>query len=292
MARPRTLNFQSLENRNLMAGDVAVAVNQATIAITGDAAANFIEISEVAPNVLRIQGTFGTSVNGQNFVDVKSRGFGDVSVDLGGGNDRLSVHDVDLTYLANQGNWLVNLGSGRNTASFHNVHLPENLLVNFDKRAADGIDTVRVEQSGIGGSVQMNLGAGNDFVEVSETAIGHDLTINGGADDDIVSVGFSEIKGRFTLNLGDGNDMAFVMDNQAGSASFDGGSDSLDPTQSANFNRDVLLYWDFVLESNYDAPAVSTNFEHVYDVNDILFNSDFDGLEDELDEILAELGLD
>jgi hypothetical protein len=292
MARLRTLGFQSLENRNLMAGDVAVAVNQGAIAITGDSAANFVEISEVAPNVLRIQGTFGTSINGQSFVDVRSRAFGDVSIDLGAGNDQLRVHDLDLAYHSHQGDWSLNLGSGRNLATFNNVELPQNLLVNVHVPATNGIDTVRIEESNIGGSVLMNLGAGADFVEVSETTIRRDLSINGGADNDIASVGFSEIGGRFSLNMGAGNDMAFVVDNQAGSASFDGGSDTLDPSQSSNFNRDVLLYWNFVLDSNIDAPAVSTNFEHVYDVDDILFNSDFDGLEDELDDILADLGLE
>jgi hypothetical protein len=295
----RKLAVESLEQRQLMAGDVTVAVTHGEVAITGDQAGNQIEITQNADNTIRIAGSLlsGTTINGQPSVTLKNATFGNITIETGAGNDRVNIRDVAIQQLAGS-QFRLGLGAGSDFATVNNVKFAAELVVAGDSLLAretlgDGRDTVRLQEVETGGSALLVLGGGDlDLATVDSSTIGRDLTINGLGGRDMVAVAATDIAARFNLNLGNGNDIAFVMSNNVGAATFNGGADEADPLASPNFDRDVLLHWDFLLDSNYDPVAAAEGFEHIYDVDDILFNPDFDGLEDELDALLEQLGIE
>jgi|GEM_PF-4599200 len=64
----RRLQLESLENRELMAGNVSVSFSGSELRIVGDSAANHIEVRQSSPGVYKINGVFEggspTKVNG------------------------------------------------------------------------------------------------------------------------------------------------------------------------------------------------------------------------------------
>ncbi len=117
MLRKRKLRFESLENRQMMAGDVTAAVAGGVLTITGDTAANDISLLPTGiANTFLVRGNNGTTVNmaaGFLAVGVTS----DVTIDLDDGDDILSVNNVVLPANLNivdsfAGTNTVNLGVG------------------------------------------------------------------------------------------------------------------------------------------------------------------------------------
>jgi hypothetical protein len=60
----RSMRFEPLERRLLLAGDVNVTFNRGTLNVTGDGANNQIAIEYVAPNTFRVTGDGDTTVRG------------------------------------------------------------------------------------------------------------------------------------------------------------------------------------------------------------------------------------
>ena len=85
-SRPLLLEFQKLEDRNLLAGDVTVFIDSSSLFVTGDAQANQIQIVGTLNGSARVIGLDGTTINGGtaafegNFPGLRS-----ATVNLGGG---------------------------------------------------------------------------------------------------------------------------------------------------------------------------------------------------------------
>lgn len=106
----RRLQFESLEHRRVMAGNVTVnfdssllnLLGQPTLLISGDAAANQIEVkgTGVAGELLLtplpdpVTGVPTTTINGSSAPLLIRAVDGDVRIDVGAGDDRLFVHTV------------------------------------------------------------------------------------------------------------------------------------------------------------------------------------------------------
>ena len=88
--------FESLENRSMLAGNVTAAVDGGgNLTITGDAKANTIYIAETSSGGWRIQG-LSTKINGHAKIFVTAPVTGNITVDMGDGNDRFSCKTEPL----------------------------------------------------------------------------------------------------------------------------------------------------------------------------------------------------
>ena len=296
MSRFRKLGLESLETRRLFAGDVTVTVERGDVLIRGDAQANQIEITQTGSRLV-ISGSARaflspTTINGQKEVVLAGARFGNVTIQMGDGSDRVNVHDVALQQYG-EADWRIDLGRGSDTALIDNVNFPRDLSVIGGAAHEAGDEEIRLKASDIGRSATINLGGGaQDLASIDNSTFGADLTLNGQDGADFVGVAGNEVEGTMTVNMGAGNDMLMLMSNLVGQAVLNGGSDMADPNAPEAFNRDVLLRFDLVFESNYDPAAVAQNFEHIYDVQDLMTNPDYDGLEDQLIEYLEQLGIE
>src|SRR5882757_11237575 len=91
----RTLSFQTLEDRSLMAGNVAVSVQNHALVVNGDNKDNAIEIQPIGNGQYKIFNTDGaTTVNGQLTPQVFSGITGDFKIKLNGGTDVLSIDNA------------------------------------------------------------------------------------------------------------------------------------------------------------------------------------------------------
>jgi hypothetical protein len=190
--------FERLEDRQLMA--VTTSLAGGSLTITGDSAADDIAIVGTArAGELVVYGNNGTFVNGtQNGLVTISGVSGDVTVDLNGGNDVLSM---DSTYIA--GAITINTGDGDDSVTLgaHSVVSPARDLA-------------------------VNTGAGNDRVSELQYAVyvGGAHAVDLGAGDDVATlVGASAVGGRHALAFqhpgipsvslagGDGNDSLLAI---------------------------------------------------------------------------------
>jgi hypothetical protein len=213
------LGFESLERKQMLAGDVLVSVVNGNLLIKGDAEANSIVITAgEAAGTLVVQGLDGTNVQ---FADadptdppapetglVVEGVSGHVRVGLGEGDDTVAIHDVQLhrslTINAGAGNDEVRIGAAEDIEG----EAPEDAAAN-----------VRV-----GGPVTIRTGEGNDTVIVGNAAVGLLSVLTDGGDD-TVTLGLegggsdgdedtATLRARLGINvaLGDGADTVTLQD--------------------------------------------------------------------------------
>lgn len=91
----RSRYFESLESRNLLAGNVTASVVEDDLVITGDAAANNIQVSQPANGDWQVK-VIGTKVNGSNSAHTFS-GVNDIDIYLDAGNDVSKMQNGTLS---------------------------------------------------------------------------------------------------------------------------------------------------------------------------------------------------
>jgi large repetitive protein len=212
--RQRSLRFESLERRLLLAGDVNVSLSRGTLSVTGDGADNQIAIEYVAPNHYRVTGSDTT---------------------LKGGTDSIEVGNVNSIR--------VNMREGNNRVEIRGT-VGQSFMVTRDLRiqSGRGDDVIVVERADIGGQLRISTLGGDNQVAIVRTNVTGNLSVstgNGAADliavagvnarnmslnggnsgrraasgySDIVLTG-STIAGTLTIRTGIGNDLVGVGDN-------------------------------------------------------------------------------
>ncbi len=237
--RPR---MELLEDRRLMAGNVAVSLaidpsGPDHLIITGDNNANQIEIAETAYTYV-ITPQDGTRINnmapGQAYHQIKSHVTGDISINLGGGNDVLTV-----TGITTANDLVADLGSGDDDAVITDSTFKDDLKV----FGGAGADLVRIDGVTVGGhgvnsgynDLLVDLGenttaSSSDEVWISDTdvmrdldlrlgnsaiktarveagsTVGRDLSISSGVGAAFVDLIRSEVARDVTINTGQSND--------------------------------------------------------------------------------------
>ena len=142
----RKLSMQGLEQRQLMAGDVAAHVENGTLFIEGDNRSNTIEVRDVGGGDLfyirgintTITDQDGRTINGIFDVDGNSAhgAFNNVVFRMNNGHDRVTFVDANNANFT--GGFSVDMGSGRDVFSMQNWDVSEGLNVynSFGLRAS------------------------------------------------------------------------------------------------------------------------------------------------------------
>ncbi len=94
-SRSRAFRFETLENRAMLAGNVLASVSGTTLNITGDAAANSIQITQNSSGNWKVTGV-ATKVNGSSSFTSNTL-VTDILIDLMAGNDTTNISKGSLS---------------------------------------------------------------------------------------------------------------------------------------------------------------------------------------------------
>ena len=233
---------QQLECRTLPAGTVGIVLTGNNLTITGDQNANDIHITVNNETGVTAQGYVNTSNNGPvNLTKLTFKGqtykagesvtlvsaadlataqgtLGDLTVNMGNGNDKFKLDVSGLTKLKIGGKLSVDLGSG-NDSSYVNFNRT-NLEVVGDASLTGGSGDDYIgfngsqETATFDGKLTVDSGAGNDRVQLrwSTVEVKKDEAITTGDGSDNVYQGFNNggtFGGNVTIDTGNGNDRAY-----------------------------------------------------------------------------------
>jgi len=194
----RKCKFESLETRQMMAGDVSASVHAGTLCIKGDNLSNGITITAGAiPNQVIITGTTvggsGTTVNGITNAPVAVNNVTmDININMKGGNDTVTINNLTVNGTTN-----IKTGAGIDT-----VHVNASTICGDLKVKTGGsADTVTVVASSVAGeaifatqgdcdnltitgstlgALHTNLSSDNDHLDISNTQVITVTTLEGG----------------------------------------------------------------------------------------------------------------
>jgi hypothetical protein len=238
------LGVESLEGREMMAGNVWAAVNGGNLSITGDEASNGVEITQVGPTSFRVSGTpnaGATAVNGwfqpRTFTNVT----GAIQVNLNGGNDVLRIGGTsEFTRNILPDDLNITTGTGNDVV---NVQWLSNRDFNDRTRidTGSGNDVVNLFKVVNRDFMNISTGSGSDSVVVSHVTVRTDLNIDTGSENDAMVVQ-NAVMNRLFARLGTGNDRATVQNNWFSTDAMVDGGDGLDSMSEFNNNRWVRRF--------------------------------------------------
>lgn len=235
--RARRFQLESLEPKQMLAGDVAVSVVNGTLFVQGDELDNQIAItSGETPGSYVIRGLAGTNVSmddGDSPTDaaatqqvvVNGVRHG-IHARMGEGDDVVHLNDLqtrgNVTIATGEGSDIVRVGRGPNLPEMSDddrvplaepsVAIGGNLLI----RTGNGDDTVVVDHTVGRGRLAISTGADSDAVRIGQRDLqimGEDEETgeNGGVSQFAPDVRFAAVN----LHLGAGDDTASVSDTTA-----------------------------------------------------------------------------
>lgn len=198
----RRLGIESLETRDLMAGNVTVKVTNGNFVLTGDAAANVVTITQPKAGHLLVQGTNGTTVNGKASVDLAFSG--NATFNLGGGADRLTIGNAEAMVSFSHG-LTINGGTGIDKVALQHV-LGSSLTANLGAADDSAADSLVVRQCNFNLNATVTTGGGSDQVTILNSRVNGTTLIDTGAAADAVTLSNSEFMNDFRLYLRAGDD--------------------------------------------------------------------------------------
>jgi hypothetical protein len=233
-AHGRRCTFESLENRQLLAGNVTASINNGNLTVKGDNLDNQIQFSAAG-----ITGLTGTTVNGSAAAFPLTGLTGRVKLDLKGGNDTVtgtitgpltikgfeSKNIETLEALSATGNVTVN---GNVKMEGVKALTMTNVTVNgkTEVEGTDGDDTLTVLDSTLNGKVDMDGGDGDDTLTIEHTLVNGNLDMDGGDGDNTLLLqceytdgetgdGSSDqcrVNGKLEMEGGDGDNSITIED--------------------------------------------------------------------------------
>jgi hypothetical protein len=229
----RTLRIESLEQKQMLAGDVTVSVLNGVLTLQGDDLDNQVAVSagETAGSFV-IHGLDGTQLilgdaagAAELVVEGVRRG---LVANLGNGNDVLRINEASF-----RGNVAINMGEGDDRVSIGVAPEVSEASLTVDADAELDLPSVQIGQS-----LLIRTGAGNDTVVINDTRGRGSLGVSTGEGDDTVRLGLAsegeeaelddEVLVSFAhgvaLDLGAGADDLFVNQLRAGVFHANGGA--------------------------------------------------------------------
>jgi hypothetical protein len=197
---PRHLGMESLESRQMMAGNVTASVSGGNLTVTGDGSANGIIVFQLGEGQFRVvgsnQGGAATRIRqGNSLANYQTVNgvTGDITIDMRGSNDRVTFS---------------------NTPAFGQVsNVPRDLTI----FTGDGQDNVSLTRLRVGDDVRVDLGGQNDNFQISDSIVGaddgqanHNLEVFGQAGEDDILIFNNQnevlVRGDATINTGPTNE--------------------------------------------------------------------------------------
>jgi hypothetical protein len=202
MAKPRKkgrrCGFEPLEDRRMMAGDVAVRIFAGNLSINGDMLDNAVSLTAGGlPNQVIISTmSAGGSPTGLN----------------GTPNGTVTLPNFD-------GNLKINMKEGNDSVAINNLTIKGNTKIKTGK----GIDTVQVSGTTANGKVKADLGGRGDTLTVNSSVIKGAAKIKGKKGNDLVGINNTTFR-ILNTQLGSGNDTLTIAGTTAGRTILNGGS--------------------------------------------------------------------
>jgi hypothetical protein len=228
----RTLKFESLENRRMMAGNVQVYFHGNDLCIVGDSAANGVEVRQASPGVYKVDGfVWGgdfTKVNGMSNGEVTAKGVAhDVVIALQGGGDDLEFGIGDQNKITVPNNLLISTGNGNETINIRDVAVGAELGI----ATGSGQDNVYIQGCTVGTNLVVGDAVGkvnsnaSDNITILSTSVKNELAISTGLGNDSVNIDSCAANSIYA-ELGAGNDSFHMTNTKAPRSGFvvDGGS--------------------------------------------------------------------
>ena len=202
--------YQSLEPRQLLAGDVAVAID-GDLFVRGDDVANQIEIVATESGTVEVRGLHGTTINGSaETFEIPD------AINLGGANGRNAAiarglrivmnggHDrIDIRGLEARGDSWISTGEGDDFVRFFKSTASGDIRV----ITGEGHDNVRLFQARATGDLNTLTGDGNDDFFVWNSRVWQGAVLQTGEGRDRVAVMFTRFTGdNHHISTSGGND--------------------------------------------------------------------------------------
>ena len=202
--------YQSLEPRQLLAGDVAVAVN-GDLFVRGDDVANQIEIVATESGTVEVRGLHGTTINGSteafevpdaiNLHGANGRNAaitGGLRIFMNGGNDRIDIRGLEA-----RGESWISTGEGDDFFRFFKSTAGDDIRVT----TGEGHDNVRLFQARATGDLDTLTGDGDDDFFAWNSRVWQDAVLQTGEGRDQVAVMFTRFTGdNHHISTSGGND--------------------------------------------------------------------------------------
>jgi large repetitive protein len=180
----RKCNFESLENRRMLAGNVVAKVEKGVIVLKGDNFSNGVVVT--------------AGINPGEFIVTGINQAGNPTSINGIPNDALTLVNVTKGLKAN-------LGRGNDSLTVNGVTLNGKVKI----KTGLGIDTVTVNASSLCSDLEIRTGKNADDITVNNTTVGGETKIDGGRACDQVQLTASTF-GQLDVALGRGNDDLLV----------------------------------------------------------------------------------
>ena len=173
--------YQSLEKRQLLAGDVSVFTHDSNLYIRGDHADNQVAISVDEFGDIQVEGVEGTTINGGEDafrIDTQNgRLDGELRVNMARGNDSIFVEEVDV-----RGRAVFYGGAGDDSIGVYDVTVMDALIAHSGR----GDDMVSIDEVDIGGLLATVTSSGDDTVGIDASTIdGKTIVLTGRGDDNV-----------------------------------------------------------------------------------------------------------
>ena len=232
-SRMRRLSMQSLESRQLLAGDVEVFTTRGgDLFVIGDREDNTVEIRVESLGNIVAEGLDGTLVNGVSGPIVIIEGDtvpDDVRVNLGRGDDTILIEGLQITddlYVSGgRGDDAIGLlrtrvgddasiyGGGGSLEFSLDLSTVEDDLFVFGSRRDD---TIVFDSSTVGDDTTVITSSGDDTILVLNSIHQDDVYIGTGRGDDFVAVIGTTIGDDVFASLGRGDDSLLIEDSSLG----------------------------------------------------------------------------
>jgi VCBS repeat-containing protein len=192
--RPRRsarLVFERLEDRTLLAGNVAASISGGNLRIFGDALDNQVLVERAGATQVRLTPLGDTTVNGSE-EPVTLGGFRrGITLNAGGGDDEFQFAGDETANFQIFGTANLNMGSGNDTLEFNGFRVSRALSIS----TGDGDDQILAGDGVTAGSglaafetASISTGAGSDTVQLANTYFAKHVSLNAGSGDDEVDL--------------------------------------------------------------------------------------------------------
>lgn len=194
VALQQSIGYGRFESRRLLAGNVQAFVDDGILLLVGDGLANEISLTTSPAGGATVTGV-GTTINGGTAAVNIDPGFGNLTADLAGGDDRLRVDGFAVG-----DHFSVFGGDGADRVTIRTLHAKN---VHIETGAGDDVMDLQLTTRK---SAHIDLGEGVDIVSLAGVRTGRNLKVFAGGGNDTVHIGGSTIGRKLRVESGAGND--------------------------------------------------------------------------------------